>query len=209
MKDRINIIAHRGLWNKKKFQNTFFALTTALISGYGIEFDIRDYNNEIIVRHDVFKKNIKKLYLNKLLNYYKKNRLNNLLLINIKSDGILHMLKKKIAKYGIKNYFIFDMSNPELFVAKKLRIKFLHRISEFEIPLKKVKSDGYWIDFFKENKKTKDIKNYLKENTCFVSQEIHGKRNFKYLWVKLKNLKSKKIIMLMTDYPKKAEKYFS
>ena len=46
-----------------------------------------------------------------------------MLALNIKSDGISEILKKTLKKYSIKNYFVFDMSVPELIQYKK-KIKF-------------------------------------------------------------------------------------
>ena len=47
----MKIIAHRGLWKKKSEQNTIKSINEALMNDYGIETDIRDYRNKIVVSH--------------------------------------------------------------------------------------------------------------------------------------------------------------
>ena len=49
----MKILAHRGYWKKNPEQNTLKALIEGLIIGDGIEFDIRDYSNKIVISHDI------------------------------------------------------------------------------------------------------------------------------------------------------------
>ena len=66
-KNRINIIAHRGLWKKKRDQNTIKSLVKAIDSGFGVELDLRDYKNDIIISHDPLKKMKESSNFSKLL----------------------------------------------------------------------------------------------------------------------------------------------
>ena len=45
----INIISHRGFWKEKKEQNTLESFKKAFQSGFGVETDIRDSQNELVV----------------------------------------------------------------------------------------------------------------------------------------------------------------
>ncbi len=49
----IEILAHRGIWNKKLKKNSLDALTLALDMGFGIETDIRDRNGVLVISHDM------------------------------------------------------------------------------------------------------------------------------------------------------------
>lgn len=58
----------------------------------GIEIDVRDYSNKLILSHDPFKNGVT---LNKFLNFYK----HKFMIVNVKSEGIekkiYNILKKK------------------------------------------------------------------------------------------------------------------
>ena len=49
----MKIISHCGYWGSIKDRNTLGAFQKSLIHGFGIEVDIRDYNNTIIISHDL------------------------------------------------------------------------------------------------------------------------------------------------------------
>ena len=46
------ILAHRGYWKKAVEKNTEKALKKAFEKGYGIESDIRDYDQKLVISHD-------------------------------------------------------------------------------------------------------------------------------------------------------------
>ena len=52
MEKKVNIICHRGFWKKKSEQNKIISIKKAIDKYYGIEIDLRDSNNEIIISHD-------------------------------------------------------------------------------------------------------------------------------------------------------------
>ena len=49
------IIAHRGYWLKKSEQNSLVAFERAFKHGFGVELDIRDYREELVVSHNMAK----------------------------------------------------------------------------------------------------------------------------------------------------------
>jgi len=205
-----NIIAHRGLWKNKKEQNSFASLNNAILNNFGVEFDVRDYNGEIYISHDIIKSKKSKCLLENFLNFYNKIQSSSILAINIKSDGLITDLKKILIKNKITNYFIFDMSFPQTYIAKKNNLKIFLRISEFEDIPKNIAFEGFWVDCFKKiwfsNNLLKKISN---KKVCFVSPELHNRSNFKYLWKMLKKYKKTKNFFICTDYPLKALKYFN
>ena len=210
MEKKVNIICHRGFWKKKSEQNKIISIKKAIDKYYGIEIDLRDLNNEIIISHDPYlsgKKLNFKIFVKK---YYKIiNKNNTILALNIKSDGIYKNLKKILIKYNINNYFVFDMTIPETLNYKVNKIKFYERYSCYETNLHFNKySNGVWIDSF--NGKFVFSKKIKKKKMCFVSPELHKKNNFKSFWKKIKKLKLKnQKIYLCTDYPNLANKYFN
>ena len=86
----MEIITHRGFWNLKKDQNNIKALLKSLDLNYGVEFDVRDFNSNLVLSHDIPNNKSPKLedFLKKIKN------LNKYLVINIKSDGLNIKLKR-------------------------------------------------------------------------------------------------------------------
>ena len=207
----MKIISHRGIWKKIKDQNKIDSLLKSIDLGYGIEFDVRDYNSKIVISHDLPNKSSPKLEdLFKKINYK-----GVYLLINIKSDGLQAKLNNLIKKYKINNYFVFDMSIPDTLIYIKYKIKFLIRISEFENNIELInKSSGLWIDHFKSSRFNFDyITSFIKyrKKIFIVSPELH-KKKFINNWKILKNIENKfpnLQIYLCTDYPNKADKFFN
>ena len=129
----MKIICHRGLWLKKSEQNKIISFKRAFDKNFGVELDLRDYRNEIIISHDPYvlgKKITFNFFLKKFFNII--NKKNILLALNIKSDGISKKIKKLIKKYKLKNYFVFDMSIPETFNYLRDNLIFFERYSNFE-----------------------------------------------------------------------------
>ena len=205
----IKIICHRGIWNSINEQNTKISFQRAISNKLGIELDLRDYNKKIIISHDPA--SVKNIYYfeNFLKDFSKKIILYNITLaLNIKSDGISKILKKNLKKYNIKNYFVFDMSIPELIQYKKGKINFFERSSNYEKNLIFNRySKGIWMDNFFGELDIPDTVN--KKDLCFVSPECHAKKykTIKF-WKKLKKLTISSQIFICTDLPFLAKRYF-
>ena len=218
--NNIEIIAHRGIWTKKEEQNSLLSLKNAISNNFGIETDVRFFNDEIIISHDpIQKSNLGSNSFEEFLNYYAEINSKSYLAINIKCDGIIHPIYEKVVKKYIKNFFFFDMTIPDMFSAHKLGCKNLFaRHSSFENPyaISSI-SDGVWIDFFEGNLSIdKDLVNTFKNfnNLVFVSPELHGYKEkivikfWQTLKKEINNLVNKKI-MICTDYPHRADSFFN
>lgn len=48
----MKILAHRGAWTDSREQNTPEAFRRSLISGFGIETDIRDLSEQLVISHN-------------------------------------------------------------------------------------------------------------------------------------------------------------
>tara|TARA_Y100001968_G_scaffold333391_1_gene395969 strand:+ start:1432 stop:2088 length:657 start_codon:yes stop_codon:yes gene_type:complete len=213
----IQLISHRGYWQKTDEKNTMIAFSRSLINNYGIETDLRDRNGEIIISHDIeVDKNL--LYFKEFLKLYKNSRKNLPLFLNIKSDGLLTVIKKNLELYNISNYYLFDMSAPETKqYAEDPTINFVTRISDIEkYPLFINESKGFWIDsLYADYQEFNYLDSFLntKYIFCFVSPELHNRSEIEF-WIMLKKwIKSRKIssakVLLCTDKPKDAFLFFN
>ena len=83
---------------------------------YGVEVDVRDYNNNLILNHDPFKKG--ENFLN-YLKYFK----HKFIIINIKSEGIEKRVYKILKQKKIFNFFLLDVTIPFIVKLNKNLIK--------------------------------------------------------------------------------------
>lgn len=211
----MEIIAHRGWWLEPEEKNLEIAFKRALSNNYGIETDIRDYDEDLVISHDIA--NNDAMSVDTFFELYNSLNSNTCLALNIKSDGLAAMLLEKLKHHNIHNYFTFDMSIPDTLGYLKAEIPFYTRHSEYEpeaaFPEHR---NGVWIDAFTESEI--DL-NYMKhilsmrQHVCLVSPELHG-RPHSNIWEQLKTTllsipgEAKQLISLCTDLPQEAEDYF-
>ena len=145
-------------------------------SDFGVEIDLRDYNNDIILAHDPFLKG-------DLFEDFLKAFKHSFLILNIKSEGIEFKILELLKKYHISNYFFLDCSFPV--INKLINIKenkIAIRYSEYEsletILNFKNKVEWIWIDNFNFDKFNldKDTFNILKKRL-----EYQDYQRYKYL----------------------------
>mgnify|MGYP001414641427 CR=1 FL=1 len=144
---------------------------------YGVEIDIRDYKNELILNHDPFKKG------DKFLEYLKHFK-HKFLIINIKSEGIEKKIFDILKKKKINNFFFLDVSFP--FIVKlysKMSKKIALRVSDLEsiqtVKKLKKKSNWIWFDYFKKDEmKLQNIKTLkkMKFQICYVSHDLQNRK---------------------------------
>lgn len=211
----MQIISHRGYWKLSTEKNKMNAFERSFKLGFGTETDIRDFNGELVISHDIpNSSNEELIYVDDFFKLYKSIGNNLPLALNIKSDGLQEMLKNLIIKYDISNYFVFDMSIPDTLGYIKKEIKYFSRQSEFEImPSLYKECRGVWLDEFVNHWITPEIiKDHLKINklVCIVSPELHGRNNIQE-WANYKNFITNQFsenLILCTDNPEDAKKYF-
>ena len=212
----MEIIAHRGFWDKTDDQNTLDSFRAALSHGFGIETDLRDFNGEIVISHDIPSKASLSMedFIHEYVLITEKYDYRPYLALNIKSDGLQNEVKKILTKNNITNYFLFDMSVPDTLGFIKCNLKLFTRRSEYEDGNKLIdKADGVWLDQFHGIWfKFSLINDYLNKGkkVCVVSPELH-RREFKEFWSELReNISSgHEKIMICTDYPIEAERFFN
>ncbi|MBQ7629030.1 MAG: hypothetical protein IJS81_02270, partial [Selenomonadaceae bacterium] len=126
----MKILCHRGFWHKPEEKNSLVALKFAVAQGYGFESDVRDYCGQLVISHDIA--NEKSPALEEVLKILAGAEDKFCFAINIKADGLVGELKNLLEKYSLKNYFVFDMSVPQMLWYRNAGMKFFTRQSEFE-----------------------------------------------------------------------------
>lgn len=183
------------------------AFERAINFGFGIETDIRDFNGNLVIAHDLPNKN--SIKFSKLLQLILKSKKKICLAINIKSDGLLNLIKREKNLSKIQ-YFLFDMSIPQQKIFNDNNLKYFIRISEIEKNIKKYRAKGVWVDtFFKIWYKKKDLENLKFNKLAIVSSELHKRKNYSKQWKMLKKLNLNKELFICTDYPHKANYFFN
>lgn len=210
----IQIISHRGYWNQSCEKNSLESFENALTNGFGIETDLRDFDGNIIISHDMPKKDSSSISIDKLFQLYNNLNSNEILALNIKSDGLSNLINNSIKKYNIKNYFFFDMSVPDMLHYKNASLNFFTRHSDIELePTFYSESSGVWLDELCSTWISEEVieKHYSNnKNICIVSPELHG-RPHKNSWEKYKKIHMnypKICLCICTDYPEKARRFF-
>lgn len=208
----MNIIAHRGYWTKKTDRNSLTALRISLEKGYGFESDVRDYMENLVISHNIADGSCPDAeeVFKWLAGYEDKY----CFAINIKADGLKEILQKYLTKYDIHQYFLFDMSVPQMVEFEEVGLRFFTRQSEYEtLPVMYRQAAGVWVDGFKNIDwiTEKLLKKHIEaeKEVCIVSPELHGKKDYKDFWHRLIkwDIDFSKIL-LCTDLPDQAKDFF-
>jgi glycerophosphoryl diester phosphodiesterase len=209
MTEPIQILAHRGLWGSKDEQNSFAALARALDEGFGVETDVRDHHEDLVISHDP--PSGQSWPLLSLLEYYASCRSQCWLALNIKADGLARLLQQQLAQFAIQHYFVFDMSVPDLRSYQRLQLTYFTRHSDLEPdPALYDKAAGVWLDAFDGEwygSATIDGHLHLGKHVAVVSPELHG-RPVAAVWQMLWHLDDQRDwagrpqLMVCTDRPR-------
>lgn len=208
----MHILAHRGYWNADIERNSIFALRTALEKGFGFESDIRDYTGKLVISHNIADGTSPDA--EEIFRCLAENDDRYCFAINIKADGLKDLLMEYITRYHITNYFLFDMSVPQMVEFDELGLRYFTRQSEVEqTPCMYDRAVGVWIDgLWGTSWITEELlKGHIGsgKEVCIVSSDLHGRKDYRDFWEQLKNYRldfSK--VMLCTDHPDEAEIFF-
>ena len=210
----VEIIAHRGYWDNHTKKNSIDAFVKSFENGFGVETDLRDLNGDIVISHDIPNPEMEIITFDNFLKLYCEFDTKETLALNIKSDGLACLIKQKLNEYRVSNYFVFDMSIPDMLSYKNISLNFFTRHSEIEKkPCLYEESLGVWLDqfyssWFSEN----DIKKHHANNKkiCIVSPELHN-RPYTKEWLKYKHILEKNShlqLIICTDFPEEARNFF-
>jgi len=208
----MNFLAHRGLWKEPAERNTPESLSSAIVSGFGLETDIRDAAGQLVIAHNPSRGTVQRLL--EFFCQYREQRLGEPLALNIKADGLSALLKPLLQEHGIENYFCFDMSIPETLVYRHQGLRFFTRESEYEpTPTLYADAAGVWMDMFHGDWIAPvRIREHLAagKQVALVSPELHGRPHLAF-WARLleAGLRDEPDLMLCTDFPVAARDFFS
>jgi len=147
-----------------------------LSEGLGVELDLRDCGERLILRHDPFGDGEE---ADRFFGDYGKR---GTLIANIKSTGIEWRVIELLKKNGIEKYFLLDSSFPMIHaLASKDERRVAMRFSEFEgldtvMNLKEL-IDWVWVDCFTFLPLDRTIFEAMKSaqlKLCLVSPELQG-----------------------------------
>ena len=142
---------------------------------YGVEIDLRDRGDRLILQHDPFRDG--EDFADWLTHYR-----HAMLILNIKSERIEHWTLELVKSHGIENYFLLDCSFPMIrTLSKQGERRIAVRFSEHE-PVESALAlagmvDWVWVDCFSRMPLTPDVYDRLKASfkLCGVSPELQGR----------------------------------
>lgn len=204
-------LAHRGYWLLPDEKNRRSAFERAWEYSFGLEIDVRDAAQQLVISHDIPSET--EMTLDDFLLIYHKSGNESWLALNIKSDGLALLLKESVSRYSVKNFFVFDMSTPELLNYHRHGLPSAVRMSEFEHETVLLEKSAYiWLDSFQQmwfDKTTLSSLLDIGKTVAIVSPELH-QRNYVEDWnyLKKKGFHKHPRLMLCTDYPLEARSFF-
>lgn len=160
------------IWHRR---NTLQELN-ATPSRFGVEVDIRNCGEQLILHHDPFVSG--ELFENWIAAYR-----HGTLILNVKEEGLEERLLSLMRLHGIDDFFFLDQSFPFLVKwARKGEHRCAVRVSEFESVETALtlsgKVDWVWVDCFTHFSLSSFDSQRLKDagfKLCLVSPELHGR----------------------------------
>ncbi len=143
---------------------------------YGVELDLRDMGDEIVISHDPY-------IGGERFEDYLKHYHHGTMILNIKSERIEHRVLEMIQKADVKSYFFLDASFPMIYLLSKTGISDIAlRYSEFE-GMDTIRNMGgrvnwVWVDCFSQfplEREDYDEMKALGYKLCLVSPELQGR----------------------------------
>ncbi|MEO1990064.1 MAG: phosphodiesterase [Martelella sp.] len=206
----MEVLSHRGLWESAAEKNAMAAFARSFDRGFGTETDLRDHAGEIVIAHDMPTGNEPRL--SDVLDVMAGRNL--MLALNIKADGLSGKVKEILAAYGHTNYFVFDMSLPDLVRQVADGLTAFTGLSDLQpnAPLLE-ECDGVWLDCFRSDWFGPGLIEGLigqGKRVCVVSSDLH-RRDTALQWSIIKSAKciDSSRLYLCTDAPEAARDYFS
>ena len=199
----MRVLSHRGLWKTAAEKNTVGAFAQSFSAGWGTETDVRDLAGRLVISHDMPSGH--EPSLDEFLQL--QAGLDLPLAMNIKADGLAQPVADAMRRRAVIDWFVFDMSIPDMRAHLRVGNPVMTRMSEFEsTPLWLDRCCGVWLDGFESAWfSTHDVEALLRtgKRVCVVSPELHG-RDPHTVWQVLRPLTQHAGLMLCTDLPHEA-----
>ncbi|GGP25441.1 phosphodiesterase [Silvimonas amylolytica] len=203
----MKILSHRGYWKSVEEKNTVTAFERSFSLGFGTETDVRDCAGTLVISHDMPTGNEQTFA--SFLDSVPDGRLT--LALNVKADGMAATIHRMMKDYPDQDWFVFDMSIPDMKAYLDLGMPVFARISEVEreIPwVERVK--GIWLDAFHGDWFDADcVEQFLVQGkeVCIVSPDLH-RRDHLPMWAMLRRVAHHDRLTLCTDFPEDAQRFF-
>ncbi len=144
---------------------------------YGVEIDLRDWGDQIILEHDPF---INGEDFKDWLKHYHHSGL----ILNIKSERIEYKILRMLEEANVSDFFFLDSSFPVIFALTSQNEKRIAvRFSEFEcietVLALKDKVDWVWVDCLNKFPLNREIYNQFRKSNfklCLVSPDLLGRK---------------------------------
>lgn len=209
----MKVLSHRGYWKTAEEKNAAVAFERSFLLGYGTETDIRDCRGELLISHDMPAGT--EISCEAFLAMANGGRTTDgyplTVALNIKADGLAQALRKQLDLCPGLDAFVFDMSVPDMRSYFDAGVPVFTRMSEVEQhPAWLDQSAGVWLDgFVTEWYELSVIERLLGQGkrVCIVSPELH-RRSHELLWERIKPLSGEKGLILCTDLPEDASRFF-
>ena len=143
-------------------------------SKFGVEIDLRTSRGEIILTHDPNE-------AGELLKDWLDSFNHELLVLNVKEDGLESIILEFLEEHKIREYFFLDQPFPTLLKSLKSKINVAVRVSEFESInwTFEENPEWLWMDSFSGNwdylNESFFDRNPITIKKCLVSPELHGR----------------------------------
>ena len=205
----MEILSHRGFWLNKDERNEPVAFVRSFDLGMGTETDLRDHNGEIVIAHDM--PTGSPLSFSDMLRIMDGRNLT--LALNIKADGLSARVKEILQEFNHTNYFVFDMSVPDLVRQLKDGMIAFTGLSDIQPhPVLMDQCRGVWLDCFKSDWYGAGVVDELLESgkrVCIVSADLH-QRPTDDQWRTLKSVRNlaSPDLLICTDKPLEAREFF-
>ncbi len=205
----MQILSHRGLWQTTAEKNSVSAFSRSFSRGFGCETDIRDFNGQLVISHDIPEQDC--LLFCDFLQLHTRYDSGLPLALNIKSDGLADEIRQQLKFFRTENYFCFDMSVPDMHDYLACGLQVYARVSEFETESELFREvQGIWLDsFLSDVCDLRQAEAFLRRGlpVCCVSPELHG-RDITTYWQQLchftATFPASDQLMLCTDRPEEA-----
>lgn len=207
----MKILSHRGYWRHVEEKNKAAAFRRTFEMGFGTETDVRDLNGRLVISHDPATED--SMPFTEFLRIAKAHGSPLPLAINVKSDGLAGLIHQEMFAIGIEDWFVFDMSIPDMRCHLQERNPVFTRMSEVErSPAWLDDAQGVWLDAFEgqwyDAKVLRDLLD-MGKRVCAVSPDLHRRPHLAYwAWLKKHDLQRHEAMLLCTDYPEDARSYF-
>lgn len=154
----MTVLSHRGYWKEFDERNKDVAFRRSFEMGFGTETDIRDTLRDgkltLVISHDCPAGG--EITLEEVFNLVKEAQSKHgrplPLALNIKADGLATELQRLLKLYDISDYYVFDMSFPDMTADVKAGLKCFTRLSEHEkfppLMYSEKQIVGIWLDAY-------------------------------------------------------------